>query len=287
MARKRPSTRLPESDKPAVPDELLKRARRVARRLYKAYPDAHCALHFESPLDLYVATVLSAQCTDERVNMVTPELFRQCRRVEDYLGLGTQRLEKLIQSTGFFRAKTKNILGGCQAMLERHDGEVPRTMEELVKIPGCGRKTANVILGNAFETPGITVDTHMGRLSRRLGFTSEKDPVKVEADLQRLIPEKDWTKFSHTVISHGREICDARRPLCEECPVRKDCPFPGSPEQMAEMESRARSRSQGPKKKTPTKAAAKATTRARRTPSTRPRPSGSSKADRTSKKKSG
>ena len=199
------------------------------RKLALAYPNAHCALDFQTPLDLYVATVLSAQCTDERVNKVTPELFRRCRRVEDYLALGPARLEELIRSTGFFRAKTRNILAGCQRILETHDGVVPRTMEELVQIPGCGRKTANVILGNSFGIPGITVDTHMGRIARRLEFTAEKDPVKVEAELQLLIPEADWTIFSHRVISHGRAICDAKKPLCGACPIRKDCPYPETP----------------------------------------------------------
>ncbi|MCB9462461.1 MAG: endonuclease III [Candidatus Eisenbacteria bacterium] len=222
---RRTTTRIP-GDRPEVPRELVLRARRIDRSLQKAYPDAHCALDFQSPLDLYVATVLSAQCTDERVNMVTPHLFARCRRPEDYLALGPAGLEEIIRSTGFFRAKARNILAGCQAILDRHDGELPRTMEELVKIPGCGRKTANVILGNAFGTPGITVDTHMGRIARRLEFTAEKDPVKVEAELQQLIPEQDWTMFSHRVISHGRAICDARKPLCSECPIRRDCPYP-------------------------------------------------------------
>ncbi|MEZ4649265.1 MAG: endonuclease III [Candidatus Eisenbacteria bacterium] len=232
------TTRIP-GDRPPVPRELVLRAQRIDRSLRKAYPDAHCALDFQSPLDLYVATVLSAQCTDERVNMVTPHLFARCRRPEHYLALGPAGLEEIIRSTGFFRAKARNILAGCQAILDRHDGELPRTMEELVKIPGCGRKTANVILGNAFGIPGITVDTHMGRISRRLEFTSEKDPVKVEADLQQLIPEPDWTLFSHRIISHGRAICDARKPLCNECPIRVECPFPDSPAATAPLATAA------------------------------------------------
>jgi len=218
------STRLPVGDQSAPERSLKDRAGRVLKRLYETYPDAHCALDYTTPLDLYVATVLSAQCTDERVNKVTPSLFRDCRRPEDYLSLGTEGLEERIRSTGFFRAKTKNILGGCQKIITDFDGELPRSIGELITIPGCGRKTANVILGNAYGITGITVDTHVGRISRRLGLTELKDPVKVEGALQRLFPEPQWTQLSHTVIAHGRAVCDARRPLCGECPVRRMCP---------------------------------------------------------------
>jgi endonuclease-3 len=209
------------------PEPLLRaRARKIVSGLKRAYPGAHCALHFRSPLELYVATVLSAQCTDERVNQVTPALFARCQRPEDYLALGQDRLEEAIRPTGFYRNKTKSILAGCRVMLERFAGKVPGTMEELVQIPGAGRKTANVILGNAFDTPGITVDTHVGRVSRRLELTAEEDPVKVEFALQKLIPRKDWTWFSHAMIQHGRVCCQARRPWCEGCPLAAWCPYP-------------------------------------------------------------
>jgi endonuclease-3 len=223
----RASTRLPipEGAKPVDP-ALRKRAAKILAGLYRAYPDAHCALDFQTPLDLYVATVLSAQCTDERVNKTTPALFAICRTPQDYLALGTDRLEEMIRPTGFFRAKTRNILAGCRTILEKFDGELPRTMEELVTIPGCGRKTANVILGNAFGIPGITVDTHVQRLSKRLELTSETDPVKIERALQQLFPEPEWTQLSHSLIWHGRQICQARQPLCEQCPIRPHCPYP-------------------------------------------------------------
>lgn len=223
MTQRKATTRIPGKGR-AVPEETKRRARRIARALARAYPEARCALAFTTPLDLYVATVLSAQCTDERVNLVTPTLFARCRTAADYLELGPQGLEEIIRSTGFFRAKTRNILAGCHHLLQHHGGELPQTMEELVQVPGCGRKTANVILGNAFGVPGITVDTHMGRIARRLELSPEKDPVKVEADLQELVPEADWTLFSHRVIAHGRTICEARKPRCGECPLQGDCP---------------------------------------------------------------
>lgn len=223
------TTRLPLRDgAPPLSPETAARARRILTRLGRAYPEARCALDFDTPLDLYVATVLSAQCTDERVNMVTKELFRACRTPQDYLALGPARLETLIHSTGFFRAKTRNILGGCQVILERFGGELPRTIEELVTIPGCGRKTANVILGNAFDIPGITVDTHVQRISRRLDLTQETDAVKIEGALQRLFPERSWTLLSHRLIAHGRRICDARKPACDACPLIGLCPWPAT-----------------------------------------------------------
>jgi endonuclease-3 len=206
--------------------ELKARARKILTGLYRAYPDTQCALHFRSPLDLYVATVLSAQCTDERVNLVTPELFRRCRRPEDYLALGQEAMENAIRSTGFFRAKSRSILGGCRVLVEEFGGVVPKTMEELVRLPGVGRKTANVVLGVAFGLPGIPVDTHVGRVSRRLELTTETDPVKVEFALQPLFPRKDWTQLSLMLIRHGRECCRARRPECERCPLAAHCPYP-------------------------------------------------------------
>lgn len=231
---RRATTRLPGAAEPVDPD-LRARADRIRKTLAKTYPDAKCALDHETPLDLYVATVLSAQCTDERVNRVTPALFARCRRPEDYLALGQNRLEEQVRSTGFFRAKSRNILEGCRVLLDRFGGQLPRTIEELTKVPGCGRKTANVILGNAFGTPGITVDTHVQRLSKRLGLTQETDPVKIEAALQRLFPEKDWTMISHALIWHGRRICDARKPLCDACTLRPFCPYP---ERMASVSAR-------------------------------------------------
>jgi endonuclease III len=215
---------------PAGADPALRsRVRRILAGLARAYPDARCALDHGSPLDLYVATVLSAQCTDERVNQVTPTLFRICRRPEDYLALGPARLEEMIRSTGFFRNKAKSILGGCRVLVEEFAGKMPGTMDELRRLPGAGRKTANVILGEAFGVPGITVDTHVGRLARRLGLTTETDPVKVEFELMPLIPRKDWTRASHLLIEHGRKCCGARNPECARCPVLAHCPYPGQP----------------------------------------------------------
>jgi len=222
----RPPSRPPVA--PASPPDPAERARagRILARLRRAYPDARCALDFQSPLDLYVATVLSAQCTDERVNLVTPALFARCRTPEDYLALGPAALEAMIHSTGFFRAKAKSILGACRVLLEEFDGRIPGTMEELRRLPGVGRKTANVILGEAFGVPGITVDTHVSRLAGRLGLTEETDPVKIEFALMPLFPRKEWTRLSHRLIRHGRVCCQARKPDCPACPIRTDCPFP-------------------------------------------------------------
>jgi endonuclease-3 len=205
-------------------DPLAARARRIVRILARLYPDARCALDHEGPLQLLVATILSAQCTDVRVNLVTPALFARYRDAQAFATALPRELEKAIQSTGFFRNKAKSIIAACQRIVAEHGGEVPGTMEELVRLPGVGRKTANVILGNAFAVPGITVDTHVGRLSLRLGLTRETDPAKVERDLMRLIPKKDWTMFSHRLIFHGRQVCYARKPRCSACALAEVCP---------------------------------------------------------------
>ena len=205
--------------------ELQAHALEILARLKKEYPDAHCELDFQTPLQLLVATILSAQCTDKRVNMVTPDLFRAYPRAEDLASAKTEELEDMIRSTGFFRNKTKSLLGMSAAVVERHGGEVPRTMEELVKLPGVGRKTANVVLGNAFAiNEGVVVDTHVGRLAVRLGLTNETDPVKVEQTLMKLFPRDDWALLSHLLIFHGRRVCIARAPRCGECVLNDICP---------------------------------------------------------------
>lgn len=203
---------------------LESRVRRLLRRLSTMYPDAACSLEFENPLQLLVATILSAQCTDVRVNQVTPALFARFPTPEAFADCDISELEDLIRSTGFFRNKAKNIKLCCQQIVERHSGQVPGTLEELVKLAGIGRKTANVILGDAFRTPGITVDTHVGRLSRRLGLTEETNPVKAERDLMKIIPRRQWTTFSHRMIFHGRQICHSRKPKCDTCPLANICP---------------------------------------------------------------
>jgi endonuclease-3 len=208
-------------------DPVRRRAQQIGRHLARTYPDAHCALHYENPLQLLVATILSAQCTDVRVNLVTPALFQRYPSAADYANARPRELEALIASTGFFRNKARNIIACCQAIVAHHGGEVPGTMEDLVRLPGVGRKTANVILGNAFAVPGITVDTHVGRLSRRMGLTAHTDPEKVEQDLMALVPKKDWTMFSHRVIFHGRQVCHARKPHCGSCTLAEVCPKVG------------------------------------------------------------
>lgn len=207
-------------------DPTLKRqAQKVVRKLKKDYPDAWCALEHETPVQLLVATILSAQCTDERVNIVTRELFRKYPTADDLAALPVKKLEKEIQSTGFFRNKAKNIKAACQALVTEFDGQVPQEMEALVGLPGVGRKTANVVLGTAFGlATGVVVDTHVGRISRRLGLTDAQDPVKVEQDLVQLLPRREWIDYSHRVIHHGRQICKARRPQCEDCSMQKFCP---------------------------------------------------------------
>jgi endonuclease-3 len=201
------------------------RARKIFARLKRVYPDATCALQHRSALELVVATILSAQCTDARVNMVTPHLFAKYRTAADYAAADPRVLEKEIQSTGFFRNKTKSIIGMAQALVERHGGEVPQTMEELTALPGVGRKTANVILGTWFrKNEGIVVDTHVHRLSRLLGLARQDDPVKIEQELMQIVPRDDWTWFSHTLIQHGRGVCIARRPRCADCVLNRLCP---------------------------------------------------------------
>jgi endonuclease-3 len=203
------------------------RAGRITRRLEQAYPDAACALHFTTPLELLVATILAAQCTDERVNQVTESLFRRYRTAADYAGTDPAAFEDEIRSTGFFRAKTRSVLGMAQALLDRHGGEVPRTLDDLTALPGVGRKTANVVLGNAFGIPGIAVDTHVFRVSQRLGLAKSDDPDQVEAQLAEVVPRAGWTRFCHLLQAHGRRICVARAPACPVCPVRELCPWPG------------------------------------------------------------
>ncbi|HZE30011.1 MAG TPA: endonuclease III [Actinoallomurus sp.] len=203
---------------------LVRRARRINRELAEMYPDAHCELDFTTPLQLLVATILSAQCTDKRVNMVTPTLFARYPSAADYAAADREEIEKIIQSTGFFRAKTNSLLKLGQELCDQHGGEVPHTMQELVKLPGVGRKTANVVLGNAFDVPGLTVDTHFSRLVKRFGWTTETDPVKIEYTVGELIPRADWTILSHRLIWHGRRMCHARRPACGVCPLARLCP---------------------------------------------------------------
>jgi len=201
------------------------RAPEIFRRLTVEYPDAKCALDHRNPYELLVATILSAQCTDKRVNMVTPALFARYPNAETMAGAKPEELEEMIKSTGFFRNKTKSLLGMSAKVTEAYQGEIPATMEQLVQLPGVGRKTANVVLGNAFgRDEGVVVDTHVSRLSQRLGLSRETDPVKIEQDLMRLYPKSQWTMLSHLLISHGRTICEARRPLCEKCVVSDLCP---------------------------------------------------------------
>ncbi len=203
---------------------LVRRARRINRELALLYPDAHTELNFGSPLELLVATILSAQTTDKRVNMVTPILFARYRTAADYAAADRAEMEKIIQSTGFFRAKTNSLIGLGQALCERFGGEVPGNLRDLVTLPGVGRKTANVVLGNAFGVPGITVDTHFARLARRFGWTASTDPDKIEQEVGALFPKSEWTMLSHRLIWHGRRVCHARKPACGACGVGRLCP---------------------------------------------------------------
>ena len=225
MTSSRPSVRADET-----PLARTRRARRIDKILAETYPDARCELDFSTPLELAVATILSAQSTDAGVNKVTPALFAKYPTAADYAAADRAELEEMIHSTGFFRAKTNSLIGLGQALVERYDGEVPPRLRDLVTLPGIGRKTANVILGNAFGIPGITVDTHFGRLARRFGWTTQDDPVKVEHEVGALFPKRDWTMLSHRLIFHGRRLCHARKPACGVCPVARLCPAYGEGE---------------------------------------------------------
>jgi endonuclease-3 len=206
-------------------EDLKKTVREIIRKLKRAYPDAKCSLNHGNAFELLVATILSAQCTDERVNIVTADLFRKYQKPEDYLKVSARELEKDIRTTGFFRNKTKSIQGTAKLLIEQYHGRVPQTMDELLELPGVARKTANVVLGNAFEIrSGIVVDTHVTRLSHRLGLTQQKTAEKIEQDLIEIVPKKDWVMFSHLLIAHGRKVCRARNPLCSECVLEKLCP---------------------------------------------------------------
>ncbi|EAQ77664.1 endonuclease III [Blastopirellula marina] len=209
-------------------EDRKKQARRVVKQLASDYPIAECALNYETPYQLLIATILSAQCTDIRVNIVTKELFAKYPTAEEIAALPIAKIEKLVQSTGFFRNKAKNIKAASQELVDAYDGQVPADLDALVALPGVGRKTANVVLGTAFGIPtGVVVDTHVGRLSRRMGLTAQVDAVKVESELIQLLPQKEWIQFSHRMIHHGRAICDARKPKCDQCHFMKFCPQVG------------------------------------------------------------
>ena len=208
-------------------EEVKSRAKKIYQTLNKLYPNAHCELDFKNPLQLLVATILAAQCTDKRVNMVTPALFKKYKTAKDFANAKDSELEALIKSTGFYKNKTKSIKRMAQKVAEEYNGKIPNKMEELITLPGVGRKTANVILGNAYGLPGITVDTHFTRLSKRFGWTNETDPVKIEFAVQKIFPDKYWTHLSQLVVWHGRRRCHARKPACGACPVAKFCPAYG------------------------------------------------------------
>lgn len=208
-------------------DAKRARARQIVRALKKAYPDAKCALNFASPLELLVATILSAQCTDERVNMVTPALFKKYRTARDFAALDPVALEEDVRSTGFYRAKSRSIVGMAKALVERHGGEVPKDREALTKLPGVGLKTANVLLGNAFGAQAVAVDTHVFRVSQRLGLARSEDPDKIHDQLVDVLPKTELTLTTHLLQSHGRRCCAAKKPLCPACPVKSLCPWPG------------------------------------------------------------
>jgi endonuclease-3 len=205
--------------------QLKSRAERIRKILRTRYPDVRTQLDYRTPFELLIATILSAQCTDKQVNAVTPELFRQMPEPRDIADAPIEVLEKLIHSTGFYHNKAKNIKACAKALLETHNGKVPNTLEELVRLPGVGRKTANVVLGAAFGIPGIVVDTHVARISGRLGFTEQTDPAKIEQNLMTIIPEKEWSDFSLHLVYFGRDICTARKPKCENCPLKTLCPY--------------------------------------------------------------
>jgi len=209
--------------------EAAERVKKIWPILKKEYPRAKIALEFINPLELLIATILSAQCTDKRVNMVTKDLFKKYKSTADWVRADLKQIESDIRSTGFFRNKALNIKGACTKIAEQYGGKVPGTMEELLTLPGVGRKTANCVLGDAFGIPGITCDTHVIRLSRRLGLSENSDPVKLEFDLAEIVPKKNWTAFSHLIITHGRNVCIARKPNCPDCPIAKYCPSANNP----------------------------------------------------------
>lgn len=204
---------------------LKKRVKKITPILKKLYPDSKCTLDFKNPLELLIATILAAQCTDARVNIVTKPLFKKYKKAQDFAKANLETLEEEIRSTGFYKNKAKNIISCCTNIVKEHKGKVPQTIEELTNLAGVGRKTANVILGNCFDIPGVVVDTHAKRLSGRIGLTKETDPVKIEHDLMEIVPKKDWTIFSHLMVFHGRNICLARKPKCDECVIKNDCDF--------------------------------------------------------------
>lgn len=205
--------------------DQIKHTAKIIKRLKKAYPDAHCALNHTNAFELLIATILSAQCTDERVNIVTTDLFRKYKKPADYVAVAQEELEQDIRSTGFYRNKAKNIQAACQKLVDNFNSEVPKTMDELLTLNGVARKTANVVLGNAFGiASGVVVDTHVRRLSNRLGLTEKSDPEKIEQDLQPIVPKKNWVMFSHWLIWHGRKVCNARKPLCDGCVLEDICP---------------------------------------------------------------
>jgi endonuclease-3 len=208
--------------------QRAKRALRIVRALAQAYPDATCALRFDTPFQLLVATILSAQCTDQKVNEVTRVLFRRYGTPQTLAEADPAEIEAIVRPTGFYRQKTKSILATAQELVAKHAGSVPKTMEELIALRGVARKTANVVLGTAYGIPGIAVDTHMTRVNQRLRLTESDDPAKIERDLMELVPEAEWTQYTHRVIHHGRVCCTARAPRCETCPLRRDCPWPTS-----------------------------------------------------------
>lgn len=206
-------------------DSLKNKAKKISSTLFKIYPEATCSLDYERPLELLIATMLAAQCTDARVNIVTKDLFRKYTSVYDYAGANPEELEQDIKSTGFYRNKAKNIIDCCKRLIKDFEGKVPDNMEDLLSLPGVGRKTANVVLGNIYGIPGVIVDTHCKRLSNRMGLTDKEDPEKIEFDLMQIIPRNEWTQFSNSLVYHGRAICDARKPKCEQCPVAQFCDF--------------------------------------------------------------
>lgn len=212
------------------PDDLplKRRLGKILRGLAELYPDAHCALTYTNPLQLLIATILAAQCTDARVNRITPALFARFPTAHDFAVADQAEVERLVHKAGFFRSKAANIIASCRLLVAHHGGEVPASMDELVRLPGVGRKTANVVLGNSFGIPGLPVDTHVGRLSQRMALTVHTDPVKIEADLNALVPREQWTLFSHRMIFHGRQVCHSRKPACETCTLAPHCPKVGT-----------------------------------------------------------